>query len=376
MTLTAPTINLVSTNFKQSIAQWENDYTYYSHGYFYKDPPVNPGDPFTQWAIGRPVAGDTSSSAILSGDFTYGAGGAFVGDIDSLNLGYNLSGSSSTGFSQASSYFNIDFGGDAVGAGDTQFTYAIYLLSNYGTFDDVQVGATTFTGFNTLFATLGTTINGTTGNDTIEGFAGNDSIVGGNGNDFLEGGAGNDTLDGGAGADRLNGDAGNDVLYGGASNDTLNGGAGNDTLYGGNNNDQLTGGAGNDSLLGEAGNDKLFGNAGADVLDGGTGVDTLNGGAGNDTLTGGAGADTFVYEAALLGGSAVVSFGQDRITDFAVNVDKIQFDTAVFANGTAVLAATADDGLGNTVITYNGSNTITLAGVLKAALDVNDFTFV
>ena len=47
-----------------------------------------------------------------------------------------------------------------------------------------------------------------------------------------------------------------------------------------------------------------------------------------------------------------------------------------FANAQAALNATADDGHGNTVITLDAHDTITLNGVLKAQLHANDFHFV
>jgi uncharacterized protein len=57
---------------------------------------------------------------------------------------------------------------------------------------------------------LGSSLNGTSGNDTLTGGAGNDTIFGGDGNDTIFGGAGNDIITGGAGVDRLYGGAGND----------------------------------------------------------------------------------------------------------------------------------------------------------------------
>ncbi|GCA80231.1 poly(beta-D-mannuronate) C5 epimerase 6 [Microcystis aeruginosa NIES-2521] len=64
------------------------------------------------------------------------------------------------------------------------------------------------------------------------------------------------------------------------------------------------------------------GNAGNNNITGNSGNNQINGGAGIDTLTGGLGADTFIFQ-----------FGQstrstsDRITDFAINSDKIDLLT-------------------------------------------------
>ncbi|MBE8994971.1 Calx-beta domain-containing protein [Microcystis aeruginosa] len=64
------------------------------------------------------------------------------------------------------------------------------------------------------------------------------------------------------------------------------------------------------------------GNAGNNNITGNSGINQINGGAGIDTLTGGLGADIFIFQ-----------FGQstrstsDRITDFAINSDKIDLLT-------------------------------------------------
>src|SRR5262249_56044330 len=56
--------------------------------------------------------------------------------------------------------------------------------------------------------------------------------------------------------------------------------------------------------------------------------------------------------------------------------DVIEFDPSVFANFAAVMAATTDDGQGNTTITLDGSDSIALIGVTKANLSPDDFLFV
>ena len=149
----------------------------------------------------------------------------------------------------------------------------------------------------------------------------------------------------------FNGSTGSDTFTGFGKADKLSGGNGNDTLKGAGGNDTLSGGNGNDKLYGDAGNDKLSGGAGNDKLYGGTGNDKLDGGAGNDTLSGGSGSDQFVFKKGQ---------GNDTITDFQAGKaksDVIHLDTA--------------DGA---VIEY-GDNTIKLAGVDKADLNSNDFSF-
>jgi serralysin len=148
---------------------------------------------------------------------------------------------------------------------------------------------------------------------------------------------------------------GNDTLNGGNGNDAILGLAGNDTLNGGNGKDVLDGGGGNDKLTGGNGEDMLFGSVGNDDLDGGNGKDTVNGGAGDDVLTGGNGPDLFVFNAGFAG------FGDDVITDFSNN-DHIQFDDELFESPEDVLDASEQVG-GNTVITLDAENTVTLLGV-------------
>lgn len=104
--------------------------------------------------------------------------------------------------------------------------------------------------------------------------------------------------------------------------------------------------------------EKVIGSAAADSI----------AGSGNaEIFEGGADADTFVFAA---------SFGLDDILDFTPGLDTLEFSTSLFADATAVLAATADDGLGNTVITYDASSVLTLESVVKANLSAGDFTFV
>jgi len=74
-----------------------------------------------------------------------------------------------------------------------------------------------------------------------------------------------------------------------------------------------------------------------------------------------------------------LNFGMDVITDFQAGPavgDVIQFNHTVFSDFNAVLARTADDAHGNTVITYDAKNSIILEHVLKANLAANDFSFV
>ncbi|HEY4985508.1 MAG TPA: hypothetical protein VII39_02715, partial [Bradyrhizobium sp.] len=68
-----------------------------------------------------------------------------------------------------------------------------------------------------------------------------------------------------------------------------------------------------------------------------------------------------------------VGVGQAKVADFHPATDALQFSSPIFATAQAALNATQDDGHGNTVVTLDAHDTITLAGVLKAQLNVGDF---
>jgi serralysin len=188
--------------------------------------------------------------------------------------------------------------------------------------DTLSASTTTSLAANVENLTLtGTTaINGTgnIGNNVLTGNSANNALTGDTGNDTLNSGVGDDTLFGGDGNDRLDGEDGNDYVDGGVGNDSLYGGKGNDYIY--------------DAGYG-LGNNLLYGNDGDDTLIAGSGNDILNGGVGIDTLTGGTGTDTFVFQF----GQSLVS-GSDRITDFAIGIDKIDLLTQ---GGLAINAPTA-----------------------------------
>jgi len=265
------------------------------------------------------------------------------------------------------------------------------------------------------------TLNGDSGDDQLTGGPGRDQLNGGTGNDTLFGNSGTDTLRGGNGTDRLDGGGQNDALFGDAGDDTLNGNSGNDTLDGGEGQDQLAGGAGfdfasyesstigitavllsgftnfntgsavgdsysdiegligsnqSDILAGDNSGNELLGEGGDDLLIGVNGNDTLVGGEGNDTLRGGnnltglgLGDDRFVFNT---GDDA------DRIEGFASGAGSE--DAIILSLGSAfdtfgeVQSAATDVG-GNTLLTFNGGDSITLVGVTSSSLHQDDFIF-
>ena len=114
----------------------------------------------------------------------------------------------------------------------------------------------------------------------------------------------------------------------------------------------LTGNVASNTLTGEAGDDRLVGKAGADVL---------NGGLDNDFLLGGADADTFVFD--------ITNHGIDRIGDFEVGIDKLDF------SGTG-LAFTDFEITGETLaMAVSSAGTILFNGVSADDLTEADFIF-
>ncbi|MGE4312680.1 MAG: type I secretion C-terminal target domain-containing protein [Pseudobdellovibrionaceae bacterium] len=274
----------------------------------------------------------------------------------------------------------------------------------------------------------GDTLSGDDGDDQLFGEDGNDNISGDEGDDLLYGGAGNDTLEGGLGYDILIGGAGNDTLYGGNSAAIWNSnlfvfesGFGHDTVddfvtsldkidltdfssisdvsqldiyvftnsYGStttitisateiitlshelryDNIYTLT----NDNFIfahpstdyGNSSDDLLMGTSGADTLDGRAGNDTLEGLGGNDILTGGVGSDVFIYSG---------SFGNDTITDFELNIDKIDLSQiqAVAGYSNLILSQVGSD----TLISFSGtSDSILLEGINRYSLNSSQFKF-
>ncbi len=156
------------------------------------------------------------------------------------------------------------------------------------------------------------------------------------GNDTVELGEDRDIFNAGDGNDRVFGRGGNDLLEGGDGRDRLQGGRDNDGLNGGENRDFLSGGKGNDFLSGGGAIDRLRGDGGRDFLDGGRG---------RDILTGGGGADTFIFRA----GDA-----DDRITDFEVGTDELQF--ANFASPDDIRVLLGESGF--VEIDYSGGSVL------------------
>lgn len=224
-------------------------------------------------------------------------------------------------------------------------------------------------------------------NDSLTGDGHDNGLFGADGDDFIWGVDGFNTLDGGAGNDDIVSGHGNDAIEGGEGTDTVEywwstagvtvsladgtaHGDGDDTISGIENavgsafNDVLTGSEVGNQLYGDAGNDVLSGLAGNDYLNAGDGNDMLKGGVGDDNLVGGAGSDVFHFDP---------SFGHDTVEDFSVG-DVIEFASSVFADFSHMLAA-ATEVDGNTVIAFDGDNSVTLQNVALASLSADEFRF-
>ena len=88
----------------------------------------------------------------------------------------------------------------------------------------------------------------------------------------------------------------------------------------------------------------------------------------NETLSGTASSDNFVFNFA--------NVGQSKIANFHPATDTLQFGSSIFANTQAALNAVHDDGHGNSIVTVDAHDSITLTGVLKAQLHAGDFHIV
>lgn len=188
--------------------------------------------------------------------------------------------------------------------------------------------------------------------ETAEATDGNDILVGTDDQDTLYGWKGDDSISGGADDDYLRGFDGNDTLLGGAGDDIIGGEAGNDSISGGAGSDFIVSNQGNDTVFGDGGADTLETSDGNDVLDGGAGADVLRGGRGDDVITGGAGADSFVIGR---------EWGTDRITDFDLTEDVLDFR----GTGLDLPDLSLSEVNGSTVISAAG-NQVTLEGVALA----------
>lgn len=113
--------------------------------------------------------------------------------------------------------------------------------------------------------------------------------------------------------------------------------------------------------LGNGTNGYVAGTAGNDILIGTTEAseNTFQGNAGDDVMFATDSIDTFLF---------ALNFGNDLVVDYTAGADILEFDDTIFVDVAAVLAAAANSG-SDVVITYDGSNAVTLNNVTKAMLE-------
>jgi Ca2+-binding RTX toxin-like protein len=345
------------------------------------------------------LRGGTGNDSLIGGDgddifeYTFGDGADTVdggAGLDTLNIIGTATANTLDVIWDGTSLTNFEGGTltsvEAVvnlGGGTDTLTYA-------GSTSAVVVNLTTGTasGFSSVAGvenvTGGSNDDALTGNDannTLSGGLGNDTLDGGaNGTDTFIGGGGNDIYIVNSTADTVTeaGNGGTDTVFSSATTFTLSGNVENLTLTGianinGDGNllaNTLTGNDGANVLSGGGNSDTLFGNGGADTLNGDAGSDVLVGGAGDDLMNGGANGDTFVFSSGFghdtINGFDAIGNGtlgqQDLLNISAYDINSV----AEFAARVSIVSG------GNTVITIDGVDTITLNGV-GAGVNQQDF---
>ncbi len=247
------------------------------------------------------------------------------------------------------------------------------------------------------FTTVGSIVNGTSGNDSLVGTKVADSLFGLDGNDSLNGGLGNDTLTGGLGTDTFVVAAGTDTIIdlgngadrltvaaGAIANATIhaawaataattNSGVANISTNGltvnlaavtaGTVGFAVTNTGGAAALTGSGWADTLMGGVGKDTLTGGAGDDSLNGGTGADNMLGGADNDTYVVDNAgdkvyesTTAKNAVDAGGIDTVQS-SLSYTLGQFVENLTLTGAAAINATGNT-LANTLVGNGATNTL------------------
>lgn len=161
----------------------------------------------------------------------------------------------------------------------------------------------------------------------------------------------------GTGNDSVIGSDGAEEIIGNFGNDTIIAGGGNDTIYSGFDNDSVLGGAGDDSLVTSSGADTVGGGAGDDQIDlgaadGDVDIVIFADGDGNDVVS--------AFEGPIDNGDGTFT-GRDQL-----DVSNLHDTMGNLVNTNDVVVS--DDGSGNAVLTFPGTESIILVGIAPAAL--------
>ncbi|MBO6504050.1 MAG: M10 family metallopeptidase C-terminal domain-containing protein [Kordiimonadaceae bacterium] len=139
--------------------------------------------------------------------------------------------------------------------------------------------------------------------------------------------------------------------------------------------DQIGTGDTDDRFVGGDGNNWIQGGCGDDTIIGGESADFLDGEWGDDRLTGGAGADVFTFWSDNwddIRDFVADLWGNDTITDFDPAEDQLHFAGRII-RGLQDLTITEENG--NTIITAEWGDSVTLLGVSADELTDDNFEF-
>ncbi|MEX3016756.1 Hint domain-containing protein [Gymnodinialimonas hymeniacidonis] len=147
----------------------------------------------------------------------------------------------------------------------------------------------------------------------------------------------------------IDGSGNDDTLSGTEGDDTINGSSGEDSCSGGGRNDSVDRGDDGDQISGDAGDDGS----------------TVHGYNDDGTLTDGKSEDAFVIRD---------GHGNDVITDFDPDKEIIAFEMTEIASFSDVSARLTEQN-GNSIITFDNGDLITLYGVTNADLSPSNFAY-
>lgn len=163
------------------LASWQATFTSGTNGFFDPTYTGNAATFYNQWGAGDVYADATdaqggNAGVLFDGSFQY-TQGIFAGTVNDFVFGSGIYYDSTAG------EYEFDTTGlvlDLSNADTTSsyFTYTVYILSNYGGFEDQTIRGTVRPGLYSFLAEEGTEQTGTTAADTLYSFGGNDVLTG------------------------------------------------------------------------------------------------------------------------------------------------------------------------------------------------------